>query len=133
MKSLTANCVTVSLLCLAFGYSATASDLKIDGTSEESFDRSYVRLVRKLSQQERRQYALAMFSILLPEKCLGSNATIALAISPASPELKTELRPCRAQLDGKSYRDVVDAANAKGDAPSPATPPNTSLERTRER
>jgi len=108
-------------------------DLKIDGTSEESFDRSYVRLVRKLSQQERRQYALALFSILLPEKCLGSNATIALAFSPASPELKTELRPCRAQLDGKSYRDVVDAANAKGDAPSPATPPNTSLERTRER
>ena len=130
MRSRTMGRITVFLFCLVFAHGSWAGDLRIDGTSEESFDRSYVKLVRKLSQQERRQYALALFSVLLPEKCLGPNATIALTFSPVSPELKTELRPCKAQLDGKSFRDVVDAANVKRNAPLLESPPNTSLERT---
>ena len=107
--------LVASLLLGAYGCESIpkADDLRIDGTSEGSFDQSYAKIVQKLSPQEQRRFALALFTVLLPEKCLSSEAVLALTFLPASPERKAELRTCRAQLNGKSYQDIVEAADAK--------------------
>jgi hypothetical protein len=93
-------------------------DARIDGTSEASFDRSYVQVVQPLSPEKRRRFALALFSVLLPQKCLSSEAVIALTFLPASADRKAELRTCRVPLNGKSYQDIIDAADAST-APTP--------------
>jgi hypothetical protein len=63
---------------------------------------------------------------VLPESCLSSEAVVALTFLPATAERKAGLRTCRAQLNGKSYRDIVEAADAKDAARgvSPAPPNN---------
>lgn len=94
-------------------------DPRIDGTSEASFDSSYAQIIRPLSPAERRQFALALFGVLLPAKCLSSDAVLALTFLPVSPERAADLRPCRTQLSGKSYREILDAAGEKGGAASP--------------
>jgi hypothetical protein len=109
-------------LCLC-GCAATSpggtTDARIDGTSETSFDRSYDQVIRPLSPGERRQFALALFSVLLPDKCLGSDAVLELTFLPVSADRTAHLRSCRTQLDGKSYRDIINAANKNGGAGPP--------------
>jgi hypothetical protein len=104
-----------SLLLVVCGCASTpqTDTPRIDGTSDQSFDQSYVKLVQKLSSQEQRRFALALFSVLLPEKCLSSDAVVALTFLPASADRKAQLRTCRTQLNGKSYQDIVGAAEAK--------------------
>ena len=103
--------------------SPKADNLRIDGTSDASFDKSYVSLVQTLSPQEQRSFALALFGVLLPEKCLSPEGVFVLTFLPASPEHAPQLRTCRAQLNGKSYQDIVVAADSKKTT-SLAAPPN---------
>lgn len=115
----------ISLLCALWlcGCAATSTAAKdaprIDGTSDASFDSSYAQVIRPLSPQERRQFALALFSVLLPDQCLSPPALLGLTFLPASTERGADLRSCRTQLSGKSYSDIIDAANEKGHAASP--------------
>ena len=114
-----------SFLCVLWlcGCAATSpggkTDPRIDGSSEASFDRSYDQVIRPLSPGERRQFALALFAVLLPDQCLGSDALLELTFLPVSADRTPHLRSCRTELDGKSYRDIIDAANIKGGAASP--------------
>jgi len=107
--------------------SASKADApRIDGSSDAAFDRSYVNVVQELTPQEQRRFALALFAVLLPQSCLGSDGVLALTFLPASAERKAALRPCRAQLNGKSYHDIIQAADAQDKARggSPAPPNN---------
>ena len=124
MRSWVLRCVAVFALGVAVVSNVLAGTSRIDGTSEEAFDRSYTKLVRKLSQQEQRRLALALLSALLPEKCLSSDMVIALTFLPVSAEHRDGLRPCRAQLNGKSYQDLIEAADAKHGSSPPSAPPN---------
>ena len=103
---------------VAIGLASCASsirspDARIDGTSDASFDRSYIEVLQPLSSEKRRRFALALFSVLLPQNCLSSEAVIALTFLPASADRKAELHTCRVPLNGKSYQDIIDAADAK--------------------
>src|SRR5258708_8601321 len=99
--------------CAATSPGARSSDPRIDGSSEASFDSSYSKVVRPLSAGDRRQFALALFSVLLADNCLSGNAIIELTFLPLSTDRPADLHTCRAQLNGKSYRDIIDAAKEK--------------------
>jgi len=103
----------VAMQLAACASSSRAPVPRIDGTSEASFDHSYVQLVQPLSQDQRRRLALALLSALLQENCLSTDEVLALTFLPASADREAQLRSCRAQLNGKSYQDLVDAADAK--------------------
>jgi hypothetical protein len=65
--------------------------------------------VRPLSAADRRQLALALFGSLVADKCLSTNATLELTFLPVSTDRPADLHTCRAQLNGMSYRDIIDA------------------------
>jgi hypothetical protein len=99
-------------------------EARIDGTSEEAFDRSYARVVQHVATDKRRQLALDLLSVLLPQNCLRPEAVLYLTFFPASPDRKAEIRTCRVPLNGMSYQDIVDAA-AKSIGPKPAPSSNS--------
>jgi hypothetical protein len=88
-----------------------ALNTPLDGSSESSFAASYSNLARNLSPRQARRFALALFTVLLPESCLSSDDLVRLTFFPVSPDRKGELIGCRRQLEGKSYRNVIEAAN----------------------
>jgi len=115
----------ISFLCTLWlcGCAATSTgakaDPRIDGTTEISFDSSYAQVIRPLSQGERREFALALLAVLLPDKCLGPEPIVGLTFFPVSTDRAADLRSCRTQLNGKSYADIIGAANEKDRAASP--------------
>jgi hypothetical protein len=106
--------------CAATSPGARLGDPRLDGSSDVSFDHSYAAVVRPLSAEDRRQFALALFGILLTEKCLSTNAIIELTFLPVSTDRPADLHTCRAQLNGMSYRDIIESAKDKERAPHPA-------------
>lgn len=98
-----------------------ALNTPIDGSSQSSFAASYSNIARKLSPRQARRFALALFTVLLPESCLSSDDLIRLTFFPVSPDRKEELIGCRRQLDGRSYRNVIEAANKARTEHSPQT------------
>jgi hypothetical protein len=107
--------VWASLLvgCTTTSPGARSGDPQIDGSSEASFDSSYAKVVRPLSAADRRQLALALFGVLLGDKCLSTNAILELTFLPVSTDRPADLHTCRAQLNGMSYRNIIDAAKEK--------------------
>ena len=99
--------------CASSSQGVRAGDPQIDGSSEASFRSSYARVVRPLSAAERRQLALALFGLLLGDKCLSTDGTIELTFLPVSIDRPADLHTCRAQLNGMSYRNIIDAAKEK--------------------
>jgi hypothetical protein len=92
--------------------------VRIDGSSDAAFDHSYRQLLQPLSPDQRRRLALALLSALLQQNCLGTDAVMELTFFPAAPDREAQLRSCRAALNGKSYQDLIDAADAKAAAAS---------------
>jgi hypothetical protein len=129
MKSLAKSCLGIALLCVTVSAGAK-EPRRIDGTSDASFDKSYGRLVQSLPAAERREFALAVFSVLLPHSCLTLDAVMSLTFLPASPKDAAGIRPCRGMLHGKSARDITEEANSKAN-PEPSEAPNKRLEATR--
>jgi hypothetical protein len=107
--------VSAALLvgCVATTPGARSDEPRLDGSSEASFDSSFAKVVRPLSAKDRRQLALALFGVLLAEKCLSSNAILELTFLPVSTDRPADLHTCRTQLKGMSYRDIIDADKEK--------------------
>jgi len=99
--------------CASTSHGAGPGDPRLDGSSDASFIRSYAKVVRPLAAGERRQFALALFGLLLGKECLSSNALIELMFLPVSTDRPANLRTCRDHLDGMSYRDIIDAQKAR--------------------
>lgn len=103
--SLTLACATISVF---------ASEVpRIDSSSDGAFDKSFAKVVNSLHGYERRQFALGLFGVLLPRKCLSTEATLHLTFDPVAPGDGTLLRSCREQLQGKSYEDVIKEGEPK--------------------
>lgn len=126
----------ISALTLGCASTVPTEEPRIDGTSDASFDATYAYLVESLNPQDRRAFALALFSYLLPHNCLSSEAVVSLTFLSASPEDAPGVRPCRAQLHNKSYQDIVEASRSTTGKAAPNIslhePPDASVTRLAE-
>lgn len=71
---------------------------RIDGSSDEAFDRSHARLVQSLVPEDRLRLTLAEGIVLAPLGCLTDSA----------------LRSCRVALDGMGFQDIMARAYPAG-------------------
>ncbi|MGY0800142.1 hypothetical protein ACW7G0_13960 [Lysobacter sp. A286] len=101
--------VLTALMSACFAVRA-AEPARIDGSTDTSFDTSFSKLVKSLKAPERRTLALGLFGALIRHECLSPEAVIALTFSPVEPKDAPRIRPCRAHLDGKSYEEIMQAA-----------------------
>lgn len=99
---------------------------RIDGTSDSAFDQSFAKLVKSLNGYKPRELALGLFTVLLPQNCLSTDAVMYLTFKPVTPKDAPIIRSCRAYLDGKSYQDIINAADAKHREAAPASPDNAA-------
>jgi hypothetical protein len=117
MNSLVKYCLGTVLLSVAV--SACAKEpRRIDGTSDSSFEKSYARVVQPLSAANRREFALALLAVLLPHRCLGTDAVMSLTFLPVSPKDTAGIRPCRELLNGRSFQDITEEANSRRGSPN---------------
>ena len=130
MKIVASVCLSITLVCASTAVSAR-EPVRIDATSEASFDASFAKLVRSLKSSDRRALALGLFGALLPHECLAPEAIIRLTFYPVEPKDAQAIRPCREYLHGMSYAEILEAGKPRKDQPAAALP-NTSLERGRE-
>lgn len=113
MRLISVVCASLLAGCVATTPGARSDGPRLDGSSEASFDSSFAKVVRPLSAEDRRQLALALFGVLLAEKCLSANAILELTVLPVSTDRPADLHTCRTQLKGMSYRDIIDADKEK--------------------
>lgn len=113
----------------AFGAaSARAKEpVRLDGTTEESFDASFSKLVRSLKAPERRTLALGLFGALLRHECLAPEALVRLTLMPVEPKDGQMLRACRAHLHGLSYSEIPQAGEPPAKEPTADPPHNSSM------
>jgi hypothetical protein len=100
------------LACVITSACATQAD-RIDATSDQTFDKSFAKVVRSLHGYEPRQFALGLFGVLLPRNCLSTQATIHLTFAPIADVDGPLLQSCREQLQGKSYEDIIKEGKSK--------------------
>lgn len=108
---------TVALPFIAILSGCATEPPRIDSTSEVAFENSFSNVTRSLHGYEPRRFALALFGVLLPSQCLNSEAIIHLTFAPVSPSDGAMLQPCREQLQGKSYVDIIAEGEAKRSKP----------------
>lgn len=78
-----------------------ASKYVIDGSSVESFEKSYKRMITRLSQQKQIELAVAMLQL----KLQGTQSAIeSMAIDVNGPPSEKLL----SQLDGKSFQEIIE-------------------------
>ena len=82
---------------------------RIDGTSAQAFDSSYAKLLGSLGPEERFKLALAQLVVLAPTGCLASSAPES-SITRATGVPEADIRPCREQLHGMTYQDIMGKA-----------------------
>ena len=113
--------LVVSLLCA----SGCSSVPRIDGRSDSAFDESHARLLASLEPGDRMRLLLAEAIILSPRDCLTKEPI------PGNSELsdvlggQIVLRSCRLELDGLSFKDIMELAYPGGASGNqPGEPPN---------
>ena len=99
--------------------------VRIDGTTEASFERSFAKMVRSLKAPERRKLALGLFGALLKHECLAPETVIQLTFFPVAPRDGPFIRPCREHLHGMSYSDVLHAGEPRAKNPASELPNNS--------
>ena len=100
----------IVLMCLSMLLvMSCASVPRIDGTSAQAFDRSYEALVDSLTPEERLQLTWAQLVFLVPTGCVGSKKSESF-ITAATGVPEADIRPCREQLHGMTYKDILDKA-----------------------
>ena len=111
LLSCTAACLLVS--CATPSPDSRPGDLRIDGSSAASFDRSFAELLRRIPAEARRELALSLFGVLLDKRCLSSTAILELTFLAVSADRPADLHTCRSYLNGMTYKDIIDAAKEK--------------------
>lgn len=106
------TCLSIALICANAAASAR-EPVRIDGTSERSFDTSFAKLVRSLKSTERRTLALGLFGALLTHECLAPEAVVRLTFYPVQPKDASAIRPCREHLHGMSYPEILEAGEPR--------------------
>jgi len=124
MKILAVMFFSIAMVLGTAGASAR-EPVRIDGTSDASFDASFAKLVRSLKQAERRTLALGLFGALLSKEYLAPEAVIHLTFAPVEPKDASAIRPCREHLHGMSYRQILEAGEPRKDQPVAALPNNS--------
>jgi hypothetical protein len=124
MKNAVNLLVSLTLAC-GITAAAAAEAPRIDAASDPAFDKSFAKLVRSLHGYERRQFALGLFGVLVPHKCLSPEATIHLTFAPVAPSDGPLVRPCREHLQGKSYEDIIKEGEPKPTESQAARPNNS--------
>jgi hypothetical protein len=85
--------------------------LRIDGSSDSAFDSSRAALIGSLTPEQRLRFLLAEVVYLEPFGCLKPHASTNWLGNTLSEiegrDLEVSSRRCRAQLDGKTYSDVI--------------------------
>ena len=103
------NWTMMASLSMLLAAGGCASAPRIDGTSAQAFDSSYAKLLDSLTPEERLKLALAQLVVLAPTGCLASSASeSSITLATGVPE--ADIRPCREQLHGMTYQDIVDKA-----------------------
>ena len=118
---------------LTFLFAACASVPKIDGSSEASFKRTHAALVASLSPADQLRLQLAELVLLSPKGCIGIKPVRGLPSLSEQGGGQAVLLPCRAELNGLSFLDIMRLA-CPGSEPAKggtAAPPNPSSKRTR--
>ena len=117
----TAALLVASLLCA----SGCSSVPRIDGRSDSAFDESHARLLASLEAEDRMRLLLAEAIILSPRDCLTKepipgNSTLNDVLGG-----QIVLRSCRLELDGLSFKDIMELAYPGGASSNqPGEPPN---------
>jgi hypothetical protein len=119
-------------LLLAFTFASGAASavakepVRLDGTTEATFDASFAKLVRSLRAPERRTLALGLFGALLKHECLAPEAVVRLTFMPVEPKDGQMIRPCREHLHGMSYTEILQAGEPPAKEPAAELPNNSS-------
>ena len=114
--------VLVASLLFATGCSSVP---RIDGRSDSAFDESHARLLASLEREDRMRLLLAEAIILSPRDCLTKepipgNSTLTDVLGG-----QIVLRSCRLELDGLSFKDIMELAYPDGASSNHhAEPPN---------
>ena len=124
MKNFATWLFLTTLLC-SCATATTAEPIRINGSSEASFDASFNSLVRSLNARERRALALGLFGTLVSHECLAPQAVIHLTFSPVGPKDAPLVRPCREHLNGMSYQDILAAVEPQAGTSTPEVPNNS--------
>jgi hypothetical protein len=109
--------VTIGFLWGLISSVCIAAPPRIDSSSDTAFAKSFSKVTRSLHGYEPRRFALALFGVLLPRRCLTPDATVHLTFAPVAPSDGALLQSCREHLDGKSYADIITEGEAKESAP----------------
>ena len=104
--------------CLMVSWATPSPDsrlghLRIDGSSDASFYRSFAEVLRRIPAGARRELALSLFGVLLDKSCLSSTAMFELTFLAVSAGRPADLHTCRSHLNGMSYKDFIDSAKEK--------------------
>jgi len=100
--------------------------VRLDGTTEATFQASFAQLVNSLKTPERRTLALGLFGALLKHGCLAPEAVLHLTFMPVGPKDGRLIGACRKHLHGMTYPEILRA----GEPPSRETAselPNNSF------
>ena len=103
--------VTLTSLAIA----SCGSAPRIDGSSRVAFERSHAVVVAALSPEDRLRLSLAALIVLSSKGCL---TTRPLADQPFLNETlggQTDLSPCRKELHGLTFKDIMDLAYPQGE------------------
>jgi hypothetical protein len=124
MKILASLLIPLTLVCGTA--SAWAREpVRLDSTTDATFDASFSKLVRSLKTPERRTLALGLFGALLKHECLAPEAVVQLTFMPLEPKDGQLIRSCREYLHGMSYPEILQAGEPPANEPTAELPNNS--------
>jgi len=100
---------SLAITAMILGLAGCHTVPRVDGRSAQSFKTSYAALSSSLTAEDRLKLTLAELIMLAPTGCLKSMKPEDLV--SFAPELsKFDLEPCRKQMHGMSYSDIMNRA-----------------------
>jgi len=125
MKILANLCLAITI-ALGSDSVAAKEPVRLDGTTEATFEVSFTKLVRSLKVPERRSLALGLFGALVKHECLAPETVVRLTFMPVEPKDGALIHSCREHLHGMSYAEILQAGEPSAEGP-PAQLPNNSF------
>ncbi len=95
---------------------------KIDGSSEEAFERSHATLVASLSPEDRMRLTLAELVLLSPKGCLTTKPSLGQPFLNDTLGGQADLSSCRKELHGLTFKDIMALAYPQGEPATGSAP-----------
>ena len=106
--------VILMLSCILV-VSGCASIPRIDGTSDDAFDRSHAKLIESLAPGDRLRLSLAEATVLSPRHCASMKPITGSPLLTKVLGGQSDIKGCRRELNGLSFQDIISLAYPHGD------------------